>query len=99
MIIVIAISSISALIFQSKEFSNTIRFYQYNFLLLSTFLGMLGIIIGIFLLIESLINTNTFGYHYLSINKNEILDSFIKVDEKIPKRNSFLTNNTKRGNK
>ena len=95
MIIVIAISSISALIFQSKEFNNTIRFYQYNFLLLSTFLGIIGIIV---LLLISLIQTKTFGYSYLSMNKNEILDSIIKIDRKTQKRNTFLTKNETRGN-
>ena len=97
MIIVIAISSISALIFQSIEFSNTIRFYQYNFLILSTLLGVLGIITGIIYLVISLFETKTFGLRYLSLNKNEILDSFIKKDTKVLKRNSYLTNNETRG--
>ena len=41
--------------------------------------------------------TKIFNYHYLMIDKNEIKDSFIKIDTKTKYRNSKLTKNTIRG--
>ena len=99
MIIVIAISSISGLIFSSLELSNALRTYKIFLLILSSILGIYGVIIGLIYLIINLINTKTFNYKYLSpiypFNKNEIKDSFIKL--KNTKRNSYLTNNINRG--
>lgn len=99
MIIVIAISSISGLIFSSLELSNALRTYKILLLILSSILGIYGVLIGLIFLIINLINTKTFNYKYLSpiypFNKNEIKDSFIKL--KNTKRNSYLTNNINRG--
>ena len=99
MIIVIAISSISGLIFSSLELSNVLRTYKILLLILSSILGIYGVLIGLIYLIINLINTKTFNYKYLSpiypFNKNEIKDSFIKL--KNTKRNSYLTNNINRG--
>ena len=99
MIIVIAISSISGLIFSSLELSNALRTYKILLLILSSVLGIYGVLIGLIYLIINLINTKTFNYKYLSpiypFNKNEIKDSFIKL--KNTKRNSYLTNNINRG--
>ena len=99
MIIVIAISSISGLIFSSLELSNALRTYKILLLILSSLLGIYGVLIGLIYLIINLINTKTFNYKYLSpiypFNKNEIKDSFIKL--KNTKRNSYITNNINRG--
>ena len=99
MIIVIAISSISGLIFSSLELSNALRTYKIILLILSSLLGIYGIIIGLVYLIINLINTKTFNYSYLSpiypLNKNELKDSIIKLNNN--KRNSYITNNITRG--
>ena len=99
MIIVIAISAISGLIFSSLELSNALRTYKILLLILSSLLGIYGVLIGLIYLIINLINTKTFNYKYLSpiypFNKNEIKDSFIKL--KNNKRNSYITNNINRG--
>ena len=97
MIIVIAISSIAGLIFTSIELSNAIRDYKILLLILSTIFGIFGLIIGIIILIINLLTTETFGYNYISFDKNEIKDSIIKIDTDIKYRNSKLTNNIKRG--
>ena len=98
MIIVIAISSISGLIFSSLELSNALRTYKILLLIVSSLLGIFGVLIGLIYLIINLINTKTFNYKYLSpiypFNKNEIKDSFIKL--KNNKRNSYITNNINR---
>ena len=97
MIIVIAISSIAGLIFTSFELGNTIRFYKLFLLLLGTIFGIYGVFMGSILMIYQLVNTEIFGYSYLSIDKNELKDSIVKIDTKIRKRNSKLTKNIIRG--
>ncbi len=101
MIIVIAISSISALTFQSIELSNAIRSYKILLLLFSTILGINGILIATTLLLFNLLTLKVFGIPYLTpiipLEKNEIKDSLIKLESHEKYRNSYLTNNTKRG--
>ena len=97
MIIVIAISSIAGLIFTSIELSNALRDYKILFLILGTIFGIYGVILGGIIMFINLITTETFGYNYLFIDKNEIKDSIIKIDTNTRYRNSKLTNNIVRG--
>ena len=97
MIIIIAISSIAGLIFPSQELVNTIRIYKIITLVLSSILGIYGTIISLIIMIYNILNTRIFGYKYLDYDKNEILDSIIKIDTKIRKRNKNITNNIIRG--
>ena len=97
MIIVIAISSIAGLIFPAVELNNAIRSYKLLLLILSVFLGIYGIVIGTVFLIFNICTMKTFGYKYISIDRNEIKDSIIKINTKIKKRNKKLTNNIIRG--
>ena len=96
-IIITALSSISGLIFNSIELVNTIRFYKILILISSTILGIYGVIIGLIFMLYNMYFTKIFNYHYLMIDKNEIKDSFIKIDTKTKYRNSKLTKNTIRG--
>ena len=97
MIIIIAISSISGLIFNSIELSNAIRTYKLFILILGSIFGIYGVILGSIILLFNLFNTETLGYNYLVFDRNEIRDSIIKIDTKIKKRNTKLSNNTIRG--
>lgn len=101
MIIVIAISSIAGLTFQSIELSNTLRTYKILLLILATLLGINGVIIGTTLLLYHLLTTKVYGISYLNpiipYEKNEIKDSLIKTNKKEEYRNSKLTKNIKRG--
>lgn len=101
MIIVIAISSIAGLTFQSIELGNSLRTYKILLLILSTFLGINGVIIGATLLLYQLLTTKVYGIPYLNpiipYEKNEIKDSIIKSNRNEEYRNSKLTKNTKRG--
>ena len=97
MIIIIAISSIAGLIFNSIELVNTIRFYKILILITSTILGIYGVLIGFIFMIYNLYFTKIFNYHYLMFDKNEIKDSFVKIDSDIKYRNSKLTKNIIRG--
>ena len=97
MIIIIAISSIAGLIFSSIELGNSIRFYKIIFLFLGSLLGIYGIIIGIILMFHHLLEIKVFNYKYLNIDKNEIFDYILKINKKIRKRNSTITDNEIRG--
>ena len=95
MIIVIAISSISGLIFQSIELGNALRIYKILFLILSTIFGIIGVGIGSILLISNLLKTKNMGFPYISLN-NEMKNDFI-IKKNTYKRNESLTNNRIRG--
>ena len=95
MIIVIAISSIAGLIFSSIELNNALRAYKIFILILSSVFGIYGTILGGIILLINLIDTEVFGYNYLS--KFEIDDSIIKIDKNIKKRSNKLSNNIIRG--
>ena len=97
MIIIIAISSIAGLVFTSHELVNALRIYKILLLILGSILGIYGVSIGLIFLIYNLYSTKIFGYKYFSLNKNELKDSFIKIDDKVRKRNSYLTKNIIRG--
>lgn len=101
MIIVVAISSIAGLVFSSIELVNALRIYKIILLLLGTLLGIYGVIIGTVYMIYKLLTLKVFGIPYLApfipFDKNEINDSFIKREESVKKRNSFLTKNIVRG--
>lgn len=101
MIIVIAISSIAGLIFTSNELVNALRIYKIGILILSTMLGIYGVIVGGVYMFYKLFNLKIFGMSYLSpiwpFDKNEINDSIFKRDTKIKKRNAILTKNIVRG--
>ena len=103
MIIIIAISSIAALIFPSNELVNAIRFYKILILLLSACLGIYGVFLGVVFLCYKLASMKSFGFSYLSPivpwNKYEVRDSIIRKEEDVKTRNSYLTNNVVRGRK
>lgn len=101
MIIVIAISSIAGLIFTSVELVNAIRIYKILLLFLGTILGIYGVILGVIYISYKLLTLKSFGIPYLipfiPFEKNEIKDSFIKMEQPTKYRNSFLTKNIVRG--
>lgn len=86
MIIVVAISSISSLIFPYNSMINLIRYYRYFVLVLAILFGLYGIFIGFALLIINISSITSFGYPYtypfVPFIKNDIKDSLIKADGK-----------------
>lgn len=101
MIIIIAISSIAGLIFSSVELGNAIRIYKIFLLILGTILGIYGVILGAIYIFYKLFTLKIFGIPYfipfIPFEKNELKDSFVKKEEPLKKRNSFLTKNIVRG--
>ena len=101
MIIIIAISSIAALIFPSNELVNAIRFYKISILLLAAFFGIYGVFIGTIFLFYKLLSMKSFSFSYLSplipFDKYEWKDSILRKEQKTKYRNSYITDNIIRG--
>lgn len=101
MIIVIAISIISSLVFQSIEIINAIRYYRFILIIISSLFGLFGIFLGIILIITNLSNTKSNDEDYLyplsPINLKEQKDAFIKTNPNILKRNPIISDNHIRG--
>ena len=102
MIIVIAISAISGLVFNSIELVSAIRWWRIILMVMAASLGIWGIIIGGLLLFIRLLTIKNFDRKYLTplfpFIKTEFKDHIIKTENKGEKyRNPTLTTNVKRG--
>lgn len=103
MIIVVAISTISGLVFQSIEVVNAIRYWRFILIILASFFGLYGIFLGIILIIINLSDTKSFDedylYPYAPISLIGQKDGFIKSNSQKLFRNPLLSNNHVRGTK
>lgn len=98
MIIVEAVTAISALLFTEPELINAIKWYRLLFMIGATTIGMYGVFIVFIFFITNLCSLNSFGKPYtipfapLSISglKNSIIKFPLR---KRNKRNEYLTNN------
>ena len=100
MIIVVAISAISGLLFSSIEMISALRWWRFILLILATLLGMYGIVLGGLLLIIHLTSLNSFGKPYLApfapFIKEEQKDALIKTENRGTRyRNPYLTKKNK----
>lgn len=101
MIIVIAITSISSLIFVEPQFINGLRIYRIGFMLGGTILGIQGILLMAIFMLINLVSYDFLGIPYLSPFsppiKADIKDSIIKFPTiKLNDRNRLLTKNIKK---
>lgn len=101
MIIVIAISAISGLVFTSVELTSAIRWWRYILMFLAAFLGIYGIFLGMLFLIISLAKINNYDKPYLypfsPFHKKDMEDAIVFVHQKEKRRNKYLTKNIIRG--
>ena len=98
MIIVVAITYISSLLFSDTEISGAIRLWRFIFLIFATFYGLYGIWLGIVIF---LINITSYKSMYLNytfpiepVDNVYLKDSVINMTTK--KRSSYLTSNINR---
>ncbi len=100
MIIVIGITFVTGLVFNSGEVIDGLRFYRLLLLIFTILFGLYGFVIGLFLIIVKLCNVETFGNPYLypvaPFNKNYFFKTLLKKD-KDKTRSKILSNNVKRG--
>ena len=95
MVIVVAISAISNLVFIYYDIQGSIRFWRYVLMILSALFGMVGFMCGFILLIINLCTIKTFGKPYLIPLAPFILkdhsNALLRRDlTKINKRPSYL---------
>ncbi|MDD6093763.1 MAG: spore germination protein [bacterium] len=98
MIIVIAITAISSLIFVEPEFINGLRIYRIAFMFGASILGTYGILLIFIFMLINLATSDYLGIPYLTPfappNKERLKDSIVKAPTiKLTKRNPFLSNN------
>ena len=97
MIIIVAITAISALVIVEPELSNAIKWYRIPFMLGGTTIGIFGIFIVFIIFTTNLCSINSYGKSFTMpftpIN-SDIKNSIIKFPLlKRNKRNKYLTNN------
>lgn len=100
-IIVVAITSISEIVFYDIDIIDAIREWRIIFILAATFMGVIGIIIALIIFIARLASLECIGTPYLTpispINVRNLFDSVIRISrKKLKKRPSYLTNNVTR---
>ena len=98
MIIVEAVTAISALLFTEPELINAIKWYRLLFMIGATTLGMFGVFIVFIYFTINLCSLNSFGkpfmIPYAPLSKAGIKNSIVKFPIKSrTKRNKFLTDN------
>ncbi len=87
MVIVIAITAISELIFSINDVSNASKIWRLIFILFASLSGMLGVFIALILLVSELVSIDSFDYPYMYPNA-----PFNLIDQE---NNILLTNNYK----
>ena len=98
MIIVIAITSISSLIFVEPQFTTALRVYRIAFMIGGSIFGIHGILLVFIFMLTKLLSYDFLGIPYLSPFappiKADLKDSIIKFPTiKLKNRNRLLTNN------
>lgn len=92
MIIVIALTSISSLLFSEYELTNSIRFYRILFMLGSSFLGIIGFIITFIFFLINISTLSSYSNPYLlpyfPFNYQGFKDSIIKYKTKYLEKRS-----------
>lgn len=95
-IIIIAITFITGLVFNSGEFIDGLRYFRFFFLLLATVLGLYGLLLGTFILLIHLSSMKTLDEPYLypiaPFDKIYFFKTFFKKS-KDTKRSKVLSNN------
>ncbi len=98
MIIVIAITSLSALLFTEPEMINGVRWYRILFMIGASLMGILGVVLTFVYFIIKLCSLKSFGVCYLSpfapTSTVGLKNSIIKFPAKdLDKREKALSNN------
>ena len=101
MIIVEAVTAISALLLTEPELTNAIKWYRLLFMIGATTIGMFGIFMVFIYFIVNICTVNSFGkpfmIPYVPLSLEGLKNSIIKLPiRKRTKRNKYLTDNITR---
>ena len=100
-VIIVAISSVTGLLFSDTDLINALRYYKFLSLLLSSTMGLIGFTVSFLLMFINLCSIESMGVPYLTpftpLNIDALKDSLIMLPRnKMKKRASYLTNNITR---
>ena len=100
-IIIVAVTSISELVFYDIDMINALRQWRIIFILFSLFTGLIGFVVALFILIIRLVSLETLGIPYLTPITPDYLkqwgDTIIRFPlQKLNLRPKYLTKNLKR---
>jgi spore germination protein KA len=100
-VIIVAISSVTGLLFSDTDLINALRYYKFLSLLLSSTMGLIGFTVSFLLMFINLCSIESMGVPYLTpftpLNVDALKDSLIMLPRnKMKKRASYLTNNITR---
>ena len=100
-VIIVAISSVTGLLFSDTDLINALRFYKFLSLFLSSTMGLIGFTVSFLLMFINLCSIESMGVPYLTpftpLNIDALKDSLIMFPRnKMKKRASYLTNNITR---
>ena len=100
-IIVVATTSISELVFYDIDMIDALREWRIIFIIASTLMGLIGVVVVLIMFLAKLSSISCLDVDYLTpfspLNIQDIRNSFIKFSiKKLNYRPSYLTNNTKR---
>ena len=100
-VIVIAITSITGLLFVDPDIINAFRIWRIIFLIFSSFMGIIGFVCAGILFITKICSLEAFGIPYLEpyspFNKSIFNDSIItKPRNKLFTRENYITKNIRR---
>ena len=93
MVIVIAITAISSILFVYHDFQAFIRVYRYSLMILASFFGIIGVLFGFIITISNLCSVKSFGKPFMLPFKSVL---GIKSNEEMKKR-GLLVQNTYKG--
>lgn len=98
MIIIVAITAISSLLFEEQDIINGLRWYRILFMIGASLLGMVGVVVVFIYFIAKLSSMDTFGKPYLlpfaPIDLDSLKNSIIKFPlKKDTKRSKYLSDN------
>lgn len=83
LVIVVSITGIASFMFPSYSLTGAVRLLRFPMMFLAAFLGMYGILLGVFLILSHLVRLRSFGVPYLSplspFNFSDLKDVFIRV--------------------
>ena len=92
MVIVVAITAISSILFTYQDFQSFIRLYRYSLMLLSSLFGIIGILFGLLFIITNLCSIKSFDKPFLIP-----FAPVIKKDKKYLIKNALIVQNTNKG--
>lgn len=78
-LLIAGIATVASFAISNYQMSIAIRFLSYPMLVLSNWLGALGIVIGCFFMLAYLCSLENFGVPYFSFHKSDMKDIFIRA--------------------